>query len=165
MGENILDGIRREVKEEVNVELDDNETAIFIGGWNTGAKQDRLVNSYYSTYIVKAKNDRFAVDNDEVGHAHYFPIQDLREAWSRVDHDLKTTSLKLDLGDQTPPEPRCSELDEATNKRLTPIKLDVLIYLHRWKTRQGLPVKFKATPECTEVKIGLVDRRETYIGL
>ena len=167
MGENVLDGIRREVKEEVNVDLDDNETAIYIGGWNTGAKQDRLVNSYYSTYIVKAKNDRFATDNDEVHAAHYFSIQALRDAWSKdYNNDLKTKDLKLDLGDQeTPPQDRCSELDEKTNTRRTTVKVDVLMYLHRWKTNQGLPVKFKSSAECTEVKIGLVERPETFIDL
>ena len=81
MKEGLLDGVIREIQEEVNVKVDLTKGVKVLGGHQTPASRDNHMNSTHKILMLTALDKDFKVDGVEVEAAHWFKIEDIVAEW------------------------------------------------------------------------------------
>merc|ERR1712217_104618 len=67
--------VRKEVMEEVGLELEDDIE--LIGGWQETKTRDQCMSNVFMTFAAVAKSKRFKVDNTEIHQARWFPLSSI----------------------------------------------------------------------------------------
>ena len=81
----------REVKEEVNLELDKSFKIRMCGGWNISGP----INDVLFCYVAKATSTDFVLDKTEVSDGKWFDIEFLKEAYEKMNGYQKMVSSKM----------------------------------------------------------------------
>lgn len=90
-GEGLLEALRREAREELNVVL--SSDAVFLGGWQQKRARDERVNVHFSVFGVTSQTLDFAVDQSEITEARWLPLSDFptrEEAAALLGGNLRT---------------------------------------------------------------------------
>jgi len=98
-GESMVEALRREVQEEVGLELEDGVS--LLGGWQSQRNHDDWVNNIHHVFAVTAKSREAKVDGVEIPDARWFPLASLPkfEDLSKLPRvEGKPTSVAWDLG-------------------------------------------------------------------
>ena len=156
-GENKLQALEREMREEVSLRLDLTSEELpphYLGGWQQSRARDNLINDNFSAFVVKCASDDFEVDRSEVNHAAWFDWKVLLEAWRDAgrpltDGDGKALKqFQMDGCDGWQPQP------EGRNA----VRLNVLEWLDRWQDGRAIPCAYseqmQAGEKAAKVKIG-----------
>eukprot|EP00931_Biecheleriopsis_adriatica_P081698 TRINITY_DN55060_c0_g1_i1.p1 TRINITY_DN55060_c0_g1~~TRINITY_DN55060_c0_g1_i1.p1 ORF type:complete len:362 (+),score=60.92 TRINITY_DN55060_c0_g1_i1:33-1088(+) len=99
-GHSITETVKKEVKEEVGLELKEGSLRL-VGGWQESKARDRSVNSVFFNFTAVAKSRDFQVDNVEIQTARWFPLTSLPtlEYERRAPKiEGKPHTLEVDLG-------------------------------------------------------------------
>lgn len=76
-GESIVSAVRREVGEEVGLELGDGDAIRLMGGWQDAKARDERMNIFFCVFTARAKSRNVRVDGVEIGEARWFPLNSL----------------------------------------------------------------------------------------
>mmetsp|Transcript_100656 Transcript_100656/g.323167 ORF Transcript_100656/g.323167 Transcript_100656/m.323167 type:complete len:337 (-) Transcript_100656:64-1074(-) len=74
-GESMTETSRREIREEVGLEVEDSMR--LIGGWSAAKSRDNCINNVFCVFAVTAKSRSATVDGVEIVEAKWFPISAL----------------------------------------------------------------------------------------
>eukprot|EP00933_Yihiella_yeosuensis_P056286 TRINITY_DN5538_c1_g1_i1.p1 TRINITY_DN5538_c1_g1~~TRINITY_DN5538_c1_g1_i1.p1 ORF type:complete len:374 (+),score=73.66 TRINITY_DN5538_c1_g1_i1:24-1124(+) len=74
-GESIVTAARREVHEEVGIEVNDDMT--MVGGWQDAKARDQTINNIFCVFAATASSLKAKVDGVEIVEACWFPISAL----------------------------------------------------------------------------------------
>eukprot|EP00929_Paragymnodinium_shiwhaense_P059076 TRINITY_DN29572_c0_g1_i1.p1 TRINITY_DN29572_c0_g1~~TRINITY_DN29572_c0_g1_i1.p1 ORF type:complete len:385 (+),score=35.53 TRINITY_DN29572_c0_g1_i1:65-1156(+) len=99
--ESMADTVRREVREEVGLELTDSVPMQMIGGWQEARSRDRSVNNIFCTFAVTAKSKEVKVDGHEIHDARWFPLASMPTFQDDINApkvQSKPFSLEWDMG-------------------------------------------------------------------
>ena len=158
-GENKLDALERELREEVNLKLDlVGWGAEYLGGWQQAKARDNLVNDNFSAFLVKASDDGFKADESEITHADWFPWKQMLETWRAAgkpktdDQGEKLKHFAMDVGKPEPPQDKKAE-------NMNRVRLNVLEWLDMWQEGKSIPCEYivgkpQAGQPASKVKIG-----------
>mmetsp|Transcript_9821 Transcript_9821/g.22311 ORF Transcript_9821/g.22311 Transcript_9821/m.22311 type:complete len:277 (-) Transcript_9821:944-1774(-) len=78
-GEGSLRALKREIREEVGLAVDDSFAPLHLGGWQLSEARDRRVNDNFNFYVMRASDFATRVDDDEISDARWFSIDELRK--------------------------------------------------------------------------------------
>jgi len=76
-GEGKLRAIKREVFEEVGLDLDDSFAPLYLGGYQTCRSRDQQVNDNFSIFAVRVLPGTVCIDGSEIVEARWFRINEL----------------------------------------------------------------------------------------
>lgn len=85
-GENMITTLKREIKEEVNLEIE--KDIYLIGGWQIN-KYKGDINENFHCFKVTATNIDFKVDGLEIKKARWFPIGELLQTDGKLEEEDK----------------------------------------------------------------------------
>merc|ERR1712224_788797 len=100
-GECNWEALKRELWEEVHVQIDDRQDIFYLGGYSEARARDDLCNDNFSAFAVVAKSEDFEPDKKEIFEARWFEWRVLLKQW--MDNGLpmdKRVMLDLSLGEQ-----------------------------------------------------------------
>jgi len=98
-GESMVETVRREVREEVGLEVEEEMT--LLGGWQAARSRDKSVNNIFCVFAATAKSREAKVDGVEVTDARWFPLASLptlQELSQAAKVPNKPFSMDWDLG-------------------------------------------------------------------
>lgn len=75
-GESMVAAVRREVREEVGLELEDDDMQM-VGGWQDARNRDQVVNNVFCVFVAISKSREVRVDGVEIGEARWFSLTSL----------------------------------------------------------------------------------------
>jgi 8-oxo-dGTP pyrophosphatase MutT (NUDIX family) len=136
-GENKIEALARECREEVGVVLDPSFSPVYLGGWQKGKARDGCVNDNFSIFAVRAASKAFKVDAKEIHAAAWLPWRDIHGSWTTAGKPTNDRNLPIAL-------PSLPEGKRLVGKSL-------LKALDLFKAGKGLKCKL----EGSEVKIGV----------
>ncbi len=84
VGEDALTAAKREVKEEVGLDVDPAFAPVFVGGYQKSRSRNNRINDNYHAFVLRASSTDLRLDPTEVSQAHWFPVSGLLEAWRAV---------------------------------------------------------------------------------
>ena len=158
-GENKLDALAREMGEEVNLKLDlVGWGAEYLGGWQQSKARDNLINDNFSSFLVKAADDSFQVDESEITDADWFEWRHMLDTWrdaGKPKTDDKGNKLKHFEMDVGKPEAPSDKKAENMNR----VRLNVLEWLDQWQDKRTIKCEYivgkpQAGEPASKVKIG-----------
>jgi len=124
-GENKLDALSRELREETQLTLDLRSfKPQLLGGYQESRARDNLVNDNFSAFLVKAADDTFTADGVEVVEARWFEWRSLLEMWVNVGR------------------PTTGRVDLPLNHTVKKVKLNVLVWLESWQNGRTIPCDY-----------------------
>jgi len=136
-GEMKVDGLKREIREEVGVTIDENVAPYYLGGYQAARARDNRINDNFSVFAVRAASDHFEIDNKEIHDARWMPWRTLLDAWIAAGKPAADRNVELSS----------SVLPEG--KKL--VGRNLLRWLEVYKTDKGMTCKITPGKEC---KIG-----------
>ena len=113
-GELMIDTIRREIREEVGVAIDETFRPLYLGGWHAARARDALVNDHFSMFALRATSRSFQLDEHEIHEAIWVPWRPLLELW-RISGGPCTGKLTIDPAQQQ--DTRLVPLFERADRR------------------------------------------------
>uniref|UniRef100_A0A7S2N0P1 Nudix hydrolase domain-containing protein n=1 Tax=Haptolina brevifila TaxID=156173 RepID=A0A7S2N0P1_9EUKA len=133
-GESLFSALRREVYEEVRVDLDPEwEHINYLGGWQDQRARDNFVNDNFAALSMRAVTDEFKADDKEITHAIWVPWQPLLNEWIRMGRPLEKR-VKIDNFQEL------VGLDSLPEGRNT-VLVNVLNWIETWKEGRGFKVR------------------------
>eukprot|EP00300_Choanocystis_sp_HF-7_P002806 c12130_g1_i2.p1 GENE.c12130_g1_i2~~c12130_g1_i2.p1 ORF type:complete len:426 (-),score=91.02 c12130_g1_i2:80-1273(-) len=123
--ENAIDATRRELRSQLNIEVDRESEPILVGGWNKAAGKFDCINELFSCFVVKATTTQLNIEDDV--HARWFHVAELLQLLDIVDQQFKEQGCEpqLDSAIEHPPGNLFSHL--------------ALRWIKVWKTLKGWP--------------------------
>ena len=76
-GENAVEAVHREVKEEVGLDLDPAFPLHLVLGWNQAMARDKRINDHYCMFVARALSEDFVLDMVELTRARWVPVAPL----------------------------------------------------------------------------------------
>eukprot|EP00928_Gymnodinium_smaydae_P037959 TRINITY_DN26289_c0_g1_i1.p1 TRINITY_DN26289_c0_g1~~TRINITY_DN26289_c0_g1_i1.p1 ORF type:complete len:360 (+),score=29.38 TRINITY_DN26289_c0_g1_i1:33-1112(+) len=123
---NFTETVRKEVMEEVGLELEDSMQ--LIGGYQETKTRDRCVSNVFLTFAAVAKSKDFKLDNMEIHQARWFPLSSI----PTVEDEKKAKSF--------PKRPHTMEVDFGlTNQNV--LSRTVCHFVDAYRQGRGLHVK------------------------
>lgn len=98
-GENVIETVYREIKEELNVIADPSFPIKFVGGFQLGSAREGNINDNCFCFIVKATSLDFKVDKFEIQKAQWFDISHLKRALAAPRSQAPLTAAPRRIGD------------------------------------------------------------------
>ena len=131
-GECKVETLRRELEEEVGVELDEEDgRSQYLGGGSTGRARDNLSNDSFSAFVVHVKSEEHQVDHQEINEAEWFVWKPLLDTW-RGEGSKVTKKVEMDLG-----KPKGDKAERNI------IAGNVMLGLDIYERGKGHPLKIK----------------------
>ena len=97
-GEGKLAALNREVWEELDVKLDLEWGAHYVGGYQQSRARDGVMNDNFSAFVVKLASPHFKPDNKEIMEAHFFPWRAILQKWRDAGSISTEKKVPLDVG-------------------------------------------------------------------
>ena len=137
-GEMKVDGLKREIYEEVGVTIDDTFEPIYLGGYQAARARDDRINDNFSVFAVKASSEHFEVDQKEIHAAMWVPWAALLDEWIDAGRpgDKKNIALSAAM---LPADKTC-------------VSKNLLRWLETYRSNKGMRCKVTPGKEC---KIGV----------
>jgi len=137
LGEMKVDGLKREIREEVGVTLDDAFPPVYLGGYQMSRARDGTINDNFSAFAVRAASEQTHLDNKEIHCAFWLRWRVLLDEWvaagrPSIQKNVALTSAELPV-----------------DKKL--VSINLLRWLDTYRSSKGMVCKI--TPG-KEVKIG-----------
>ena len=101
-GEGKLAALNREVWEELDVKLDLEWGAHYVGGYQQSRARDGVMNDNFSAFVVKLASPHFKPDNKEIMEAHFFPWRAILQKWRDAGSISTEKKVPLDVARATP---------------------------------------------------------------
>lgn len=101
--ESVTDAMKREIRRDLNVELDKTFTPQLVGGWHRASAKFDCINETFLCFCVQASST--VLDLDEETHARWFEVDELMQLLDMVDEQFKEANMepKLDSAIEHPP--------------------------------------------------------------
>jgi len=93
--ESVIDGVRREVRSQLSMEVDKTYPSRVVGGWSKAAAKFDCINELLVCFVVKATGTSF--DVDEGMHVQWFLIDELMQLLDMVDSQFKQLGVEPKL--------------------------------------------------------------------
>eukprot|EP00658_Telonema_sp_P-2_P003295 TRINITY_DN11215_c0_g1_i4.p1 TRINITY_DN11215_c0_g1~~TRINITY_DN11215_c0_g1_i4.p1 ORF type:complete len:146 (+),score=27.56 TRINITY_DN11215_c0_g1_i4:78-515(+) len=77
------DVYKRQVQEEVGVELDPTFEPLLAANYNQPRARDGAVNDHFMLFVVRAKSKTLRIDHNEVQQAKWFDVNQLHNIYQR----------------------------------------------------------------------------------
>jgi len=98
VGECKVETLKRELKEELDVTVDEHSEFFYLGGWSTGRARDNTSNDSFTMLAVRLASEYFKPDRKEIHQAQWFEWTPLLKQWrekGKDRHGRKVTDLDL----------------------------------------------------------------------